>query len=399
MNVGIVCDELSFTEHGGSNYSIHRLATELAERGHNATVLTLNLLHENDAPVDRQYSIQPMQIDHDGMIDAVKRVYAKIDDMATGIDVFHVYYPRLHSVFGAWRLRGGETPVVGHLNSYSFCPNTTEMADGCWNDCTLRKKIDHSNASGKSLLGNLPVYAFDTFAAPRLMNCVDRYVALSPQVRDIYVGAGVDEELIDVVPNMVDPTFEAKPAAADGGTRDVPTILYAGRTDPSKGVNVLVDALARVDAPFHADIVGDDILDYGHDADDVRADVEARGLDERVDVHGWVKYENLPDHYGRADIFVHPGQWPEPFGRTLLEAMAHDCAVITSDVGAPPWVTGGAGATFPRGDADALAKSIETLLASDERLDAMQANCAIELDRFDPEHVTDEYLEAYKGAL
>lgn len=404
LSVGIVCDELSFTEHGGSNYSIHCLATELTARGHSVDVITLNLLHENDPPDDREYAVKPIDIDHDGQVDAVKKVYHRIGDLAAGHDVLHIYYPRFQSIFGLWKRRhpADETAMVGHLNSYAFCSNTSRMRDGCWESCNTLKRLRHSDSTGAALLGNIPTYAFDDMVGVRALNYLDGFCALSPAVKRIYAGAGVDESLIDVVPNMADPEFPAagrrQPALADGGDgANECRILFAGRTDDTKGVDLLLEAAAQLECDgWHLDIVGDDILDYGYGLDDVRTDIDRLGLGDRVTTHGWVDYRELAPYYAQADVFVHPGRWPEPFGRTMLEALQHDCALITSDIGAPPWVAGDAGLAVPPDDAGALADRLETLVRDGNLRARLQRACERELQRFDADHVVAQYEAAYR---
>ncbi len=74
-----------------------------------------------------------------------------------------------------------------------------------------------------------------------------------------------------------------------------------------------------------------------------------------------------PDYYRLADVFVHPALWPEPFPRTLLEALAFDVPLIVSDRGASANVLGKAGTTFPAGDAARLAACLDEVLGSAER--------------------------------
>jgi glycosyltransferase involved in cell wall biosynthesis len=38
-------------------------------------------------------------------------------------------------------------------------------------------------------------------------------------------------------------------------------------------------------------------------------------------------------YYDMADVFVHPALWPEPFPRTILEALSHRVPMVVSDSG------------------------------------------------------------------
>lgn len=69
----------------------------------------------------------------------------------------------------------------------------------------------------------------------------------------------------------------------------------------------------------------------------------------------------VPKFLARGDIFIHPGRWPEPFGRVILEATQHNSPPVVSDIGAPPWIAGDAWVTFPRNDAGELVDQISEL--------------------------------------
>lgn len=216
--IAIVCDKLNVTRHGGSNFSIHRLATELTEQGHDVTVCTLNFEFENDPPADRTYTVDEQKLAGYTEADRALRVLPTLTEIASDHDVLHVYLPGVLPIVGLWRALGGDTPVVGHLNNYTpFCSNSARMADGCWQSCSFTDKLRHDDASGTDLLSKIPRLAFNSIAAIPLMNQLDAIIALSPQLARIYTEVGVDKSIISVVPNMADPTFPQRKAIADGG--------------------------------------------------------------------------------------------------------------------------------------------------------------------------------------
>ncbi len=102
-----------------------------------------------------------------------------------------------------------------------------------------------------------------------------------------------------------------------------------------------------------------------------RAALEARacqlGVDDQVTFHGWIPNRQLWDLIQRMDIFVHPGRWPEPCGRSVLEALALGLPTIVSDIGGPPWLVGPYGRTFAPGDSVGLAAQIDALCAEYDR--------------------------------
>ena len=97
------------------------------------------------------------------------------------------------------------------------------------------------------------------------------------------------------------------------------------------------------------------------------------GLRGRVRFVPRVPHENMPDVYGRADIFVAPGR-RTPQGdvdglpSALVEALASGLAVVVSDLpGQLEAVRQGEnGLVTPQEDVEALAGALETLAASEE---------------------------------
>lgn len=400
MKIGIIASHMSFDEHGGANYSRHRVAQELSDSGHDVTVYTLNFRDENNIPVDYDYELVETRIDSYTIYDGVARFFGHMDTYFQTNDLIHVYVPGVIPLVGLYKkLRGADTPLVATLNGYTpFCTNTAIMKDGCWEDCGFAEKVKHSRMepAGDFTYGSLARFAFNTHATVPLMNTYDRFFCLSPAVAQIYEDVGVKPALLDVVPNMTDPTFKTHEPEATEGTR----LLYVGRVDAMKSIGNLLEGIAKTDqSGYHVDIVGDNILDYGKPLDGYRADAEALGIDDTVTFHGWVDYTDLSRYYAKGDVFVHPAEWPEPFGRTIIEAMQHELPVICSDVGAPPWITGASGMAYPKEDTDGLAECIETIVNNDTRRELMRENTAIELERFKPEVVMPQLEGIYHDVL
>jgi glycogen synthase len=107
-------------------------------------------------------------------------------------------------------------------------------------------------------------------------------------------------------------------------------LLYAGRIDPRKGIDLAVSALPRLPAEAELDIVGDG---DGQHLDELRALAEREGVTNRVRFSGGESRRGLRDRYASADVVLFPVRWEEPWGLVPLEAMAVGTPVIASGRG------------------------------------------------------------------
>jgi glycosyltransferase involved in cell wall biosynthesis len=163
----------------------------------------------------------------------------------------------------------------------------------------------------------------------------DRVVVLGRYWRDFAVSeVGVPAERVEIVFNGVpDP---GRPALYDDRRRPddtgVPHIVFLGRLGERKGVPELISALemlAGEGRPWRATLAGDGPVDA------YRARVRAAGLDSRIALPGWVDRTRVDELLGEADIVVLPShQENQPM--SVIEAMAHRIAVVTTLVGALP---------------------------------------------------------------
>jgi D-inositol-3-phosphate glycosyltransferase len=150
-----------------------------------------------------------------------------------------------------------------------------------------------------------------------------------------------------------------------------PLLLWVGRMAPIKGLDTLLDAVARLSES------GQDmrLLVVGGDADEptsghetsLRQRIERLGLGDSVRFVGPQPQSVLPLYYAASDVTVLPSYY-ESFGMVALEAMACGSPVIASRVGGLVTTVrdGVTGFLVPDGDVGALAERIETLVADPE---------------------------------
>jgi glycosyltransferase involved in cell wall biosynthesis len=142
---------------------------------------------------------------------------------------------------------------------------------------------------------------------------------------------------------------------------------------PWKGQDVFLRAAKMVierAARTRFVLVGDDIYDTaGHGGRRTQLEQLARelGIAEAVRFTGFLD-EGIAAAYAGLDVMVHASTAPEPFGRTLIEAMAAGTAVIAANDGGVPEIIENEkhGLLTAPGNADALAAALLRLLSDRE---------------------------------
>jgi glycosyltransferase involved in cell wall biosynthesis len=112
-------------------------------------------------------------------------------------------------------------------------------------------------------------------------------------------------------------------------------LLYFGRLLPQKGVHTAIEALGLLHQWGEAEGVSLTLLGDGHPQYEaqLRALAAEQQVADRVIFAGRVGRNEIPIWLPNFDIFLFTSTWPEPFGRTIVEAMAAGLVVIGSTVG------------------------------------------------------------------
>jgi glycosyltransferase involved in cell wall biosynthesis len=159
-------------------------------------------------------------------------------------------------------------------------------------------------------------------------------------------------ELHAPVPPDSDPGFHSS-------FSDRNLIVYAGQIVRGKGVDVLLEALAKVRAPFECMVLGD-----GNHRPACEQLSRKLGLANRIKFTGYVRSEQLRDYYRDCSVVVMSSVWPEPFGMVGIEAMRYGLPVVAFDAGGiKEWLMDGRnGFVVPWMDRVAYAARVESLL-------------------------------------
>ncbi len=203
---------------------------------------------------------------------------------------------------------------------------------------------------------------------------------------------------VRVIPNPID----APPAA---GARSSPverTILFPGRMEQLKGLDVLAGAIPDIlkvypDAVFR--LFGQNMKwpDGRHGSQVVKDVLKGTGIaEDRIQIVGPVARDRLLEEMKRAAAVVVPSRF-ETFGLTVTEAMACGSPVVASDIPAFREIIRSEeeGLLFPTGDARGLARQVLSLLQSPERWERMSRGAYARSLDFGVPRILDQLLETW----
>lgn len=215
-----------------------------------------------------------------------------------------------------------------------------------------------------------------------------------------------DEVQIVVAPLGIEDLPAQPPVAPRAMPNAGPEVLFVGRFERRKGIDVLFEAIPAVlerlpQARFR--LVGDASLP-GPDGRSWQeaffATAPGAACAGRVQVDGMLDELALQSAYAAADLFVAPSRF-ESFGLVFVEAMRAGKPVIGCNAGGMPEVIehGVNGLLVPPGDAAALAEAIVALLSDAQRRQCMgQAGHKIYAERFTARAMAQASLPLYRRA-
>jgi glycosyltransferase involved in cell wall biosynthesis len=165
-------------------------------------------------------------------------------------------------------------------------------------------------------------------------------------------------------------------------------LLYVGRISPEKGVHVAIEVAQFLDLPL---IIAAKVDRY--DEPYFKQQIEPH-LSERIQWIGEVNEEERNKLMANARCFLHPVSWREPFGLTLIEAMACGCPVVAFDRGSIPEIINTGVTGYVVHDIETMIEAVQNIGTIDRKACRDHA-----LTNFSAERMTDGYLEVYEKIL
>ena len=242
---------------------------------------------------------------------------------------------------------------------------------------------------------SLPIASFVAVTEAMLPLAYRRwpFVVVSPSTRDDLRARFLPGDSIRVIPNGLDHARFAPDAsvAVEPGL-----IVFVGRLEYYKGVDILLDAWSRIVARKpDARLV---LVGAGTAGDDLRARAAQSPQAEQITFAGFVSEAEKIDWMRRAAVVVQPSH-KEGWGLTVLEANACGTPVVATDVpglrdSVRPDVNG---LRVPRADPEALADAVGRVLEDPDLRGRLSAGALDWASRFGWDAVADAFAGVLKA--
>ena len=157
-------------------------------------------------------------------------------------------------------------------------------------------------------------------------------------------------------------------------------LFFAGRITKDKGVDIALEACKKI---------GVQLVLAGPLNDKLFAETIIH--DSNVDYLGELTYQELFDHYSTCKAMIYMTQYTEPFGLSVIEAMAAGAPIITTG-------KGGTGETVLIGKTGFIAHTAEDIVKAYEKLDALKSEDCIERAQdYTVDVMVDNYLSLFES--
>ena len=386
---------------GGEERIVEDLSAELARRGHEVVVASLE--QPLGAPPARDDGVTVELLGGSAHripgvpVDAERRYAPPAPDPLTVRDLRRVIRRHRPQVVHAhnWLVHsylpldlGSDAAFVLSLHDYSLVCATKRFfyEGGVCSGPRARKCLAHSVEFYGAAKGTV-VAAGVRLAEPVLRRRVDMFLPVSDAVRDLN---GLDAVAHRVVPNFIG-ALPPAPADADALLAELPSqpfILYFGDVTEDKGVGRLVEAYAELEGPPPLVLIGRQLIDG----------VEAV---EGVTALGPMPHPLVVEALRRSLFTVAPSLLPESFGIVALEAAAAGRPSVVSDLGGLKDIVrdGETGLVVAPGDREQLRAALGRLIAEPETRERMGLAAAARAKLFGPDVVVPQFEAAYRLAI
>jgi len=217
--------------------------------------------------------------------------------------------------------------------------------------------------------------------------------------KDLTARLGVDPSRITVVYEGWDrelfykPSLKEVKAVRDKYLLKQDYLVFVGTIQPRKNLERLIEAFSRAKVGLDLVLAGK----KGWLSEPIYAAPKKFGVLDRVKFLGHVENEELRGLYGGSKAMVFPSLY-EGFGIPVLEAMACETTVLTSNTTSLPEVGGEAALYVDPGDVSSITKGIEDIVTNYKLRDQMLSKGKINIQKFTWKKATAETIKVFEKA-
>ena len=176
-------------------------------------------------------------------------------------------------------------------------------------------------------------------------------------------------------------------------------VVYSGRLTEEKGILQLIQAIKQANKIPYLKLLIVGASAYGKDKTPTsfikQLEEESNPIKNKVVFTGYINYVQVPSYLKMADIAVVPSMWEEPFGLTVVEAMAAGLPLITTRSGGIPEICEGVATIVERDNiVDNLATAILDLYQHPEKREQMSVASLERSKLFDKETYAKNFFAA-----
>ncbi len=241
--------------------------------------------------------------------------------------------------------------------------------------------------------------------AAELYQSVWRIITISNYIKQCVTSCNPADTKCITVYNGIDlepyETATAISRKSLGFAEDDFVLSFSGRLIPEKGIMELIEAMLLLrDKPnIKLLVMGSSFYaTAGKDSPFIHElKSRAQGLGDRIRFTGYIKHELMPSYLSVADAAVIPSTWQEPFGLTVVEAMAAGLPIITTDRGGIPEIVSESNAIvipYPGDLTGNLAKAILALYYDKERREYMGSVSRVLSKKYSKEIYAKNFFDA-----
>jgi len=377
----LIATDTYYPDVNGAAYFTYRLATILAKRGHNVFVMCPSQSFKNTVsndkgvtvygirsisiPVYQNFRISPLFIS--------RTIRGAVEEISP--DIVHI---QNHFLIGKQAVSAAKKlgiPVIGtnhfmpeNLVHYLHLPETAErwLRKFAWRECIrIFRQLDFVTTPTKTAVALLKNAGFSKDVIP--------------------ISCGID---LDRFKPTNDGAYLERRFAIP---TDKPVLLYVGRLDKEKRIDLILRALPDILRVTSVHLV---LAGIGKEKQKLEELTEKLGIQKAVTFTGFVPDEDLQNIYRIADIFVIAGI-AELQSIVTMEAMASGLPVVAVNAMALPELVhdGENGYLFSDGDKQMLAEKIIAILTN-QTMRAQMAKKSLEIIK---DHDINKIIEKYES--